>query len=168
MHLSLTFSRLLDANPASHLAAHHANFWASCNLLDFAELRNYFRSQPLVAHRRPPCKFFSSFFYNCILQGAIVFAEAAYPRKAWQGLHISLTFSCGHIATHHAAFSTSAICRTQLILRCWRRGANAARYSAWQALHLSLTFSRLLVRQPHLSHRNPHAAFSAMHSARCN
>jgi len=26
------------------------------------------------------------FFYTCILQGAVDFAEAAYPRKAWQGL----------------------------------------------------------------------------------
>ena len=30
-----------------------------------------FRCQPLVAHRSPPC----SFFYKCILQGAIDFAE---------------------------------------------------------------------------------------------
>jgi len=48
--------KTLDANPASHIAAHH-------------------------------------FFYKCILQGAIDFAEAAYPRKAWPALHLSLTFS---------------------------------------------------------------------------
>jgi len=28
LHLSLTFSKLLGANPAWHLAAHRANFWA--------------------------------------------------------------------------------------------------------------------------------------------
>ncbi|MEA2033002.1 MAG: hypothetical protein U9N41_05405 [Euryarchaeota archaeon] len=33
----------------------------------------YFRRQPRLAHRSPP----RSFFYKCILQGAIDFAEAA-------------------------------------------------------------------------------------------
>jgi len=49
--------------------------------------------------------------------------------KAWQALHLSPTFSklldatpASHPATHHAAFSASAICKVQLILR--RLGAN--------------------------------------------
>jgi len=48
-----------------------------------------------------------------------------------------------HLAAHHAAFSASAFCKAQLILRsCGANGgADAARSSAWQALHLSLTFS---------------------------
>ena len=50
MHLSLTLSRLLGANPAYHLAAHHR-------------------------------KFLSSFFYKCILQTAIDFAEAAVAEQ---------------------------------------------------------------------------------------
>jgi len=29
LHISLTFSRLLDAKPAWHIAAHRANFWAT-------------------------------------------------------------------------------------------------------------------------------------------
>jgi hypothetical protein len=45
LHISLTFSKLLAADPAKHLAAHHANFLAAF------------------------------FFYKCILQGAIDFAE---------------------------------------------------------------------------------------------
>jgi len=49
--------------------------------------------QPRISPRSPPCKFFSSFFYKCDLQGAIDFAEAAYPRKARQALHLTLTFS---------------------------------------------------------------------------
>jgi len=46
---------------------------------------------PSVAPRNPPREFLS----DCILQvqGAIDFAEAAYPRKAWQALHLNLTFS---------------------------------------------------------------------------
>ena len=46
MHLSLTFSRLLGANPASHIAAHHAAF-AAMHLqgaIDFAVL-------PILARR---------------------------------------------------------------------------------------------------------------------
>jgi len=39
-----------------------------------------FKHQPRVAPRSPPC----SFFYNCILQGAIVFAEL--PILARQGV----------------------------------------------------------------------------------
>ena len=37
----------------------------------------YFRCQPRVAHRSAPRKFFGGFFYKCILQGTIDFAEAA-------------------------------------------------------------------------------------------
>ena len=60
--------------------------------------------------------------------------------SAWQALHLSLTFSSGRFATHHAAFSASAFCRVQLIC-----GAAVAVLEAGPALHLSLTFSRLLV-----------------------
>ena len=53
-----------------------------------------------------------------------------------------------HLAAHHAAFSATAFCKMQLILRrcgCGVGGVerNAARSSAWPALHLSLTLSRL-------------------------
>jgi len=36
--------------------------------------RKGFMCQPHLAHRSPPRKFLSSFFYKCILQGAIDFA----------------------------------------------------------------------------------------------
>ena len=91
-----------------------------------------FRRQPRLAHRSPP----RSFFGECILQGAIDFAEMR--ERSWRRgrlcTYLSLTFSrlldakpAYHIAAHHAAFSTSAICKLQLILRCcgrrsWRRG----------------------------------------------
>jgi hypothetical protein len=40
----------------------------------------YVRHQPRVAHRSPPC----SFFYKCILQGAIDFAELRNAElEAW-------------------------------------------------------------------------------------
>jgi len=35
-----------------------------------------------MPHRSPPC----SFLGGCSCEGAIGFAEAAYPRKAWQAL----------------------------------------------------------------------------------
>jgi len=41
-----------------------------------------------------PIFFFGGFFGKCLLQGAIDFAEVAYPRKAWQALHLTLT-NCG-------------------------------------------------------------------------
>ena len=97
-----------------------------------------------VAPRSPPC----TFFYNCILQGAIDFAELPTHK-----LNFQQTFRCNpayHIAAHHAAFSTGAFCTVQLVLRRCGSGVGgaerkAARSSAWQALHLSLTFSKLLV-----------------------
>jgi hypothetical protein len=55
-----------------------------------------------------------------------------------------------HTAAHHAAFSTGAFCKVQLILR----SCLSSQGKAWQALHLRLTFSRLLVRQPRLAHRS--------------
>ncbi|MGB7533041.1 MAG: hypothetical protein WA977_08740 [Halobacteriota archaeon] len=83
-----------------------------CNLLDFAELRMRscgawsewlglgFKHQPRVPPRSPPC----SFFYRCILQGAIDFAEAALSANP-----------ASRIAAHHAnflaAFSASAFAR---------------------------------------------------------
>jgi len=41
------------------------------------------------SHRSTPCNFFG----GCDSQAAIDFAEAAYLRKAWSALHLSLTFS---------------------------------------------------------------------------
>jgi len=35
-----------------------------------------------MAHRSPPCKFFSSFFYKCNLQGATDFAELG--KRSWR------------------------------------------------------------------------------------
>ena len=76
---------------------------------------------------------------------------------AWLALHLSLTLSklldanpALHIAAHRAAFSTSAFCKVQLLLRscgCVVGVAerNAARSSAWLALHLSLILSGLAV-----------------------
>ncbi|MCK4732129.1 MAG: hypothetical protein KAT65_06675, partial [Methanophagales archaeon] len=53
--------------------------------------------------------------------------------EAWQALHISPTFSkllaanpACHIAAHHAAFSASAICKVQLILRSCGSGVGGA------------------------------------------
>jgi len=98
-----------------------------------------FMRQPRVAHRSPPCKFFSRFFGDCNLQNAIDFAELernAARSSAWQALHLSLTFSCGHIAAHHAAFYTSAFCKVQLILR----SCLSSQGKAWLALHLNFNF----------------------------
>jgi hypothetical protein len=83
--------------------------------------------------------------------------------STWQGLHLSPTFSSGRIATHHAAFSTSAFCKVQLILRSCGCGVvgverNALRYSAWLALHLSLTLSKVYV-QPRVAPRSPPRKF---------
>jgi hypothetical protein len=85
---------------------------------------------PRISHRNPPCKFLSSFFCNCILQAAIDFAEVRSEAEleAWPALHISLSFSCGYIATHHAAFSTcilqGAIDFAERRKRSWSSGAN--------------------------------------------
>ena len=67
--------------------------------------------------------------------------------SAWPALHLSLTLSSGHLATHHAPFSATAFCKVQLLLRRCGSGTgaaelqcverNAARSSAWQALHLN-------------------------------
>jgi len=49
LHLSLTFSKLLATNPASHNAAHHAAFFCNCILqaaIDFAEVRTRSFSNP--------------------------------------------------------------------------------------------------------------------------
>jgi len=61
----------LSANPASHLAAHHAAFSTSA----FCKVQLILRSGGSEAEL-----------------------------EAWQALHLSLTFSCGHIAAHHANF----------------------------------------------------------------
>jgi len=60
----------------------------NADAISWIKAKQDFRHQPHLAHRSPPCK-----FCDCNLQGAIDFAEAAYPRKAWQALHISLILS---------------------------------------------------------------------------
>jgi len=77
----------------------HPIFWANFSASAFCKLQLILRScgcgivgvelalvQPRVAPRSPPC----SFFYKCILQGAIDFAEAADAvLRAWSGmLHV--------------------------------------------------------------------------------
>jgi len=37
--------------------------------------------------------------------------------SAWQALHLSLSFSSGRIAAHHANFWAGAVAKVQLILR---------------------------------------------------
>ena len=80
-----------------------SEFFGKCNLLDFAELR----------------------MRSCGVGGV---ERNAARYSAWQALHLSLTFSSGHIATHHAAFSAmhlqGAIDFAELRKRGWRRGAN--------------------------------------------
>jgi len=85
LHLSLTFSKLSGTHPACHIAAHRAAFSAICKLqLILRRLRERswrrgkwwglgFKRQPRIPPRNPP----RTFFYKCILQAAIDFAEAA-------------------------------------------------------------------------------------------
>ena len=93
----------------------------------------------LHSGREPPRSFLSSFFCKCILQGAIDFAEVRSEAEleAWPALHISLSFSCGYIAPHHAAFST---CILQGAIDFAERssGVRSAELEAWLALHLTL------------------------------
>jgi hypothetical protein len=122
--------------------------------------------QTRVPPRSPPC----SFFGECILQAAIDFAALrkrnAARSSAWQALHLTLTFSRllvrqprisprSPLCKFLAAFSASAFCKVQLILR----SCLSSQGKAWQALRLSLTFSRLLVYQPRFSPRNPPCSF---------
>ena len=113
------------------------------------------------------CKIFSSFFYKCILQGAIDFAEVR--ERSWSsganggaecstffgvaGFALSLTFSrllcanpASHLAAHRANFLAGAIC---LILRSCGCGREAAKLECveYPPYHI-------------VAHQ---AAFSAMH-----
>ncbi|MGB7531445.1 MAG: hypothetical protein WA977_00500 [Halobacteriota archaeon] len=65
---------------------------AECRTLfeisEFAPKPNFSRSTP-----QPTTQIFSSFFYTCILQGAIDFAELRKRScAAWQALHLSPNF----------------------------------------------------------------------------
>ena len=75
----------LSANPAQHIATHHAAFSARAFCKLQLILRWCFKCQPHLPPRSPPRKSLSSFFCNCILQAAIDFAgvrkHRSLPRK---------------------------------------------------------------------------------------
>jgi len=91
----------------------------------------------LLSTSQPTTQIFKQLFLQVHLHGAIDFAEAAGAvLEAWLALHLSLTFSrlsgtnpASHIATHHAAFSASAFCKVQLILRCCGCGVFPIRHN---------------------------------------
>ena len=158
------FQQTFRCQPRVAPCSSPCKFFGGCNLLDFAELRmrscgvggverNAARSsawQALhisltfrLAPRSPPCNFCSECDCECAIDFAVLRIEAKL--EAWQALHLNQTFSCGHIATHHAAFFCECILQGAIDFAEWRmrscgRGAewNAARSSAWPALHLSL------------------------------
>ncbi|MGB7533043.1 MAG: hypothetical protein WA977_08750 [Halobacteriota archaeon] len=94
LHLNLTFSKLLSANPAYHIAA-TMQIFSSFFCDAFAKVQLILRS----------CG-----------SGVGGVERNAARSSAWPALYLSLTFSC-HIAAHRAAFSARAFCKVQLILR---------------------------------------------------
>jgi len=128
------------------------------------------RYQPHISHRTPPHKFFSRFFGECILQAAIDFAGMRMRNSGVRGvegvernaarssaspnLHLSLTFSCGHIAAHHANFLAGAIC---LILRSC--GCGVVERNKWWGWALGTNPASHIATH--------HAAFSASAFCKC-
>ena len=99
------------------------------------------RHQPPVSPRNPHAAFSARAF--CKVQ-LILRRCLSSQGKAWQALHLSITFSrlsgtnpANHIATHQAAFSTSAFCKVQLILRSGGSGVGGVERNGVPQLRLA-------------------------------
>ena len=120
------------------------------------------RGVPRVPHRSPPCKFLSSFFCKCILQGAIGFAERrkrSGGANGWAG-----EYTDGRILSSPIFFSEifgecNLLDFAELRMRSWRRGAECSAFFGIAGFAPTPNFERTFRCKPRVAHRSPPRKF---------